>query len=284
MKRRCSRRSSRKSASNAYRCSKCCKRQPKEILLTALLRMPEQAPGYVFGAFIFTYGTDVLGQSRDFLLFGVIVSTVLGFLWVTCAGRLSDRVGRKKMSMSGCVIMGDFRLRLLRDARHIDTDGDLHRGRHLTGSGHDLYGPEAALIAEVVLATASLQWRVAWLSACLDHCGRPGAVHRDGAVRRYHSSLPIAIYILDCAVIGLVATALLTDYTNKEISAEYETFEWGDRAVAAPARLFYYAAVALPGLGAEVTAGMRGGASRARHARQGVEAGQRRGSQRGSSC
>jgi hypothetical protein len=27
---------------------------------------------------------------------------------------------------------------------------------------------------------------------------------------------------LICALIGLVSTALLTDYTNKEISAEYE--------------------------------------------------------------
>jgi hypothetical protein len=29
------------------------------------------------------------------------------------------------------------------------------------------------------------------------------------------------MYILLCAIIGLVATALLTDYTGKEISAEY---------------------------------------------------------------
>ena len=44
------------------------KRQPKEVALTALLRLPEQAPGYIFGAFVFTYGTTVLGASRDFLL------------------------------------------------------------------------------------------------------------------------------------------------------------------------------------------------------------------------
>jgi hypothetical protein len=31
------------------------KRQPKQVLLTALLRLPEQAPGYIFGAFVFTY-------------------------------------------------------------------------------------------------------------------------------------------------------------------------------------------------------------------------------------
>jgi hypothetical protein len=31
------------------------KRQPKQVALTTLLRMPEQAPGYIVGTFIFTY-------------------------------------------------------------------------------------------------------------------------------------------------------------------------------------------------------------------------------------
>ena len=84
------------------------KRQPKQVLLTALLRLPEQAPGYIVGTFIFTYGTTVLGMTRDFLLWGVLAQTVLGFLWVTVAGRLSDIVGRKRMYMTGCVIMGIF--------------------------------------------------------------------------------------------------------------------------------------------------------------------------------
>ena len=38
----------------------------------------------------------------------------------------------------------------------------------------------------------------------------------------FQSSLPIALYILGCGIIGIIATALLTDYTNKDISAEYE--------------------------------------------------------------
>ena len=37
------------------------KRQPKEILLTALARMGEQAPFYIFTAFVFTYGTTIPG-------------------------------------------------------------------------------------------------------------------------------------------------------------------------------------------------------------------------------
>src|SRR3954453_1193167 len=75
------------------------KRQPKQVILTALLRLPEQAPGYIVGTFIFTYGTTVLGMTRDFLLLGLLAQPVLGFMWVTIAGRLSDIVGRRRMFM-----------------------------------------------------------------------------------------------------------------------------------------------------------------------------------------
>src|SRR6476469_9181880 len=77
------------------------KRHPKQIILTALLRLPEQAPGYIVGAWIFTYATGVLGFSRDFVLLGVISQTILGFLWVVFAGHFSDYVGRKNMYMIG---------------------------------------------------------------------------------------------------------------------------------------------------------------------------------------
>src|SRR5438093_4787857 len=79
------------------------RRQPKAIALTALLRMAEQAPGYIFNAFVFTYGTQVLGASRDLLLTGLIVTTALGFVWAPIAGALSDRIGRRQMYIIGCV-------------------------------------------------------------------------------------------------------------------------------------------------------------------------------------
>ena len=44
------------------------RRQPKEILLSALARMAEQAPFYIFTAFVFSYGTAKLEVNRDFLL------------------------------------------------------------------------------------------------------------------------------------------------------------------------------------------------------------------------
>src|ERR1700740_981223 len=84
------------------------KRQPKQGVLTALLRLPEQAPGYIVGTFIFTYGTTVLGASRNFVLIAVLVQAVLGFLWVPMAGHLSDRIGRKRMYVIGSVLVGIF--------------------------------------------------------------------------------------------------------------------------------------------------------------------------------
>ena len=44
------------------------KRQPKEIILSALARTAEQAPAYIYLAFVFAYGTQVLHAPRNFLL------------------------------------------------------------------------------------------------------------------------------------------------------------------------------------------------------------------------
>src|SRR3954466_79326 len=55
------------------------RRQPKEIVLTALARMAEQAPFYIFTAFIFAYGTGTLKVSRDMLLVAVLCASLLSF-------------------------------------------------------------------------------------------------------------------------------------------------------------------------------------------------------------
>src|SRR5215472_2986959 len=197
------------------------KRQPKQVILSALLRMPEQAPGYIVGAFIFTYGTTVLHQTRDFILLAVITQTVLGFLWVVCAGALSDIVGRKRMFIIGCLFMGIF--------------GFVYFAMLDTGIPWVIflaialsllpvmtqYGPEAALIAEsfsprLRYSGTSIGYQLASIIA-----GGPSPFIATWLFATFHSSLPIAIYIALCAVVGIGATAMLTDYTGKDISAEY---------------------------------------------------------------
>src|SRR4029077_5607907 len=85
----------------------------------------------------------------------------------------------------------------------------------------NLYGPQAALIAEsfsprLRYSGTSLGYQLASIIA-----GVPSPFIATWLFATYHSSLPIAIYIAICAVIGIVATSLLTDYTSKDISAEY---------------------------------------------------------------
>jgi MFS family permease len=198
------------------------KRQPKQVALTALLRMPEQAPGYIVAAFIFSYGTTVLGVSRDFLLTAVLVQCILGFTWVVCAGHLSDRVGRKNMYMIGCVsvaIYGFVYFALLdtKVPALIFIAVALSLVPVMT-----CYGPEAALIAEsftprLRYSGSSLGYQLASIIA-----GGPSPFIATALFATFHSSFPIAVYIALTALVGIVATALLTDYTNKDISAEYE--------------------------------------------------------------
>src|SRR6202051_839485 len=77
------------------------RRHPREIILTALCRMAEQAPFYLFHAFVFAYGTDVLHLKRDFLLMSVLAAAMLSFVSIPFFGDLSDSFGRKRIYMLG---------------------------------------------------------------------------------------------------------------------------------------------------------------------------------------
>ena len=51
------------------------RKQPREIILSALVRMAEQAPFYIFTAFIFAYATGTLKMSRELVLAAVLVAS-----------------------------------------------------------------------------------------------------------------------------------------------------------------------------------------------------------------
>ncbi len=198
------------------------KRQPREIILTALARMGEQAPFYIFTAFVFTYGTTILHSSRDLLLIAVLTASVLSFFTIPYAGHLSDRIGRKRMYLIGAATMGVFGFVYF---AMLDTmvPGWIFLAIFLSLVPHDMmYGPQAALIAECFTGRlrysgASLGYQLASVIA-----GGPAPLIATALFASFKSGYAIAVYILICAIISLISAALLPDYTNRDISAEYD--------------------------------------------------------------
>ena len=77
------------------------KRQPKSILLSALIRLAEQTPFYIFTAFVFSYGTTHLKVDRGLLLNAVLLFAVLQLFAIPYSGYISDRIGRKTNLLAG---------------------------------------------------------------------------------------------------------------------------------------------------------------------------------------
>lgn len=195
------------------------KQHPKEILLSAFARMAEQAPFYIFTAFVFSYGIGTLHLSRDFLLTAVLSASVLSFVTIPVCGHLSDQIGRKNMYMAGALVTGIFGFIYY---AMLDTGSEaiVFLAIFLSLIPHDMmYGPQAALIAEsftgrLRYSGASLGYQFASVIA-----GGPAPLIAAWLFGAFHSATAIAAYIAACSVITLIATALMTDYTGKDINA-----------------------------------------------------------------
>jgi MFS family permease len=198
------------------------RRQPKEIVLTALCRMGEQAPFYIFTAFVFAYGTTALHLGRDFLLFAVLSGSLLSFVSIPLFGHLSDRIGRKRIYMFGAALTGAFGF-IYFALLNTTQPALVFVAVLLSLVPHDImYGPQAALIAEsftgrLRYSGASLGYQLASVIA-----GGPAPLIATWLLNRYASGYAIAWFILACAVVSIAATTLLKDYTNKDITEEYE--------------------------------------------------------------
>ncbi|HZL41475.1 MAG TPA: MFS transporter [Pseudolabrys sp.] len=198
------------------------KKQPREIILSAFLRMSEQAPFYIFTAFIFAYAVGTLHMSRDFILTAVLVASCVSFITIPLSGHISDRIGRRKMYLIGAAVTGLFGFLYF---GMVDTATPMlvFIAIVLSLVPHDMqYGPQAALIAEsftprLRYSGASLGYQLASIIA-----GGPAPLIATALFASYHSGYAISIYIAGCAVVSLIAAALMPDYTGKDISAEYD--------------------------------------------------------------
>ena len=197
-------------------------KQPREIILSALLRMSEQAPFYIFTAFVFSYAVGTLKMDRNFILTAVLAASCVSFITIPLSGHISDRIGRRKMYLIGAATIGVFGFLYF---GMVDTaiPALVFIAIVLSLIPHDMqYGPQAALIAEsftprLRYSGSSLGYQLASIIA-----GGPAPIIAGLLFAQFHSGYAISAYIAACAVISLIASAMMPDYTGKDISAEYD--------------------------------------------------------------
>jgi MFS family permease len=185
--------------------------QPREILTSALVRMSEQAPFYLFITFVLTYGVEQVKLAKGDLLNYTLVAAALGLVSVPLFGYISDLIGRRLMYGIGIVGTAIFAFPYY---------GLLDTGK----SGlvllaivaslvfHDMqYGPQAALIAErfgtnVRYSGAGIGYQLASVIA-----GGPAPLIAAKILEETGSSTWISWYIVGCCVVAFIALLAMPD-------------------------------------------------------------------------
>ena len=194
------------------------RRYPKEIVLSALLRMSEQAPFYLYTAFALAYIKDHLHQTEGLGLAAVTVGGALELFLIPVFGNLSDRLGRRRVYATGAILTGvvAFPFFVLLNS---GAAGLIILGVALIAIPHAIqYGPQSSYIAEnfptgLAYAGSGLGYQAASLIA-----GGPAPLLATWMLVSFGWQA-ISVYIIACAILTLIAVALLPDRSRVSLAA-----------------------------------------------------------------
>ncbi len=196
----------------------------REIILSALLRSAEQAPFYLFTTFLLAYGVKTLHLSTGLLYTALVITAIFSFVMMPTYSAISDRFGRKRWYMIGCVLMAAFAFPyfiLLQTRIAVIVVIAIVLSISLF---HDwLYGPQAALISErfgtrLRYSGASLGYQLASITA-----GGPAPIIATFLVANSKTIIGptapsytlIACFIIFMSVVSFISTALLREYAGR---------------------------------------------------------------------
>jgi MFS transporter, MHS family, shikimate and dehydroshikimate transport protein len=79
------------------------RRHPRQVLIGAGMRFAQNVLFYVYTVFVLSYGKS-LGYTRDTMLGGVVLASIVGLGAIPFWSYLSDRIGRRPVYLAGAVL------------------------------------------------------------------------------------------------------------------------------------------------------------------------------------
>lgn len=186
---------------------------PREILVGMGMRFGQNVLFYIYTVFVYTYGQETLGYSKNTILFGVATLAVVGLFSIPFYGALSDRVGRRPVYLAGAVLsmLYAFPFFWLLDRGPGFVAVALVLGANVTQDM--MYGPQAAYFSE--LFSTRVRYSGASLVYQLTSVFSGGLAPFIATVLlRRHGPGAVAAYMAAACGISVVAT-LLAPETHK---------------------------------------------------------------------
>lgn len=190
---------------------------PKEVVLAGAAFMANNVTGYTVQVYMLSYGTQVLGFSTSTMLTLVLITASIGIFAILGFAALSDKVGRRKVFLTGAVCQALWALPFfwLIDTRSVVLIQIALIVMLL--ASYAMYGPMAAMFAEI------FGTRVRYTGASLGY--QLGSIIGGGFApliaaslfAATGTSLSVSVYIIAVTVISFIAVFLLGETYRRNI-------------------------------------------------------------------
>ncbi|WP_055544375.1 MFS transporter [Streptomyces kanamyceticus] len=203
----------------------------REVLIAIGTRFGENISYYILTAFVLVYVTVHLELPKSDALNAVLIGSAFHFVTIPLWGALSDRVGRRPVTLIGALGMAGwaFAFFALLDSRSFPvitlavTVGLLFHGA--------MYGPQAAFISE--LFDTKVRYSGASMGSQLASIigGALAPIIAVELLKDYESALPVALYMSCAALVTAVTVRFARETKGRDLSRD----EVVDAAHARPA-------------------------------------------------